>query len=72
MGFQEIAGCIRSIHLKTFVRTAVMRGQAQVMEDGAYIKELGIVWETMALAIEGGEEKDAEGVIVDEFCSMFQ
>jgi len=42
------------------------------VEDSADVEELGVKVEPAAFVVEGGEEEDAKGMVVDEFGSVFQ
>jgi hypothetical protein len=50
MTFQEVAGCVRAINLKTLASTAVLMGQPHVVKHATAIEQFGIELETTLLS----------------------
>lgn len=78
MTFQEVAGCVRAINLKTLTSTAALMDQPHVVKHATAIEQLGIELETTLLSGQRAPVKDAAGMmkqegrlrIPDELCDL--
>ena len=72
MAFQKGTGCVGAIHFESFIRAAIMWDQTEIVKNGAYIEQLGIIAKSPPLAVQRRKKKNPQRVIVDEVRSMFQ